>query len=764
MNQLDILYRALFDYRKQTAENRDLEKERAAIAKAGADSDVVEIDRMICTVEEDWIEAIEEGLVHVEKAIAEERQFIRSNGEVVPIEKVKRVGKESVEHLARHSNLLTKKPEGDDFIPDQLYTVERLSDFAVYENRFLYMMLCYLRDFISLRYNKITELTTTYNGRLTMNKSVSVRKQKLRYELTLVDERKDDWYLKEHNEAKEAISRIDLLLKAVVHYLNTPLMQEVAKAPMLKPPITKTNVLKMNKNFKGAMRLYEFLTAYDKPGYTAEHSKKIVNPFPEAVAEEFSETVALTSFLVYEHGLGLESFLKERYEDEEARRKEEEKRRLLEQIKSLQKRIRDSGESPEEYMLMLERRNRTLESDSVQLVLARQELERLNEEVATLSASVETLNQKTSELQTQLVNEKQKHEAEVASLTESYESKIAQMEESYREEISSLNTQLETERAEAERKVFEAEERSRKLEEELRETFRKMEEDLREELKKAEEELREEVRKHEEEFRAECLRREQEVITACRTSEEAARKECLDTVAKWELYGKEKDLEVARMENAKRVAESRMNAMRLEFGLIKDDREFIEQASFDELERQYKALKTLFRREWKKVKKEIRKEILGKIFHFKKKDGDLSPEAEKEKSETEGVERVETAPAPEKAKKEKKPKPAPPETTETEVAVAEEKGETDEPREAPAPKAEKPAPKKPVKKTVKKLVKAVDEEEEIGSEGENIAPPQEPEKEPESPKAKRPKKRPTADLDEEESIDDPVDEPEIYLE
>ena len=91
----DIYYRALSEYRNVTAKERRLEKRRKAIAAAGGDR--IEIVTVNCIIEEDWIEAIEKGLVHVEKAINEERQFIRSNGEVVPIEKVKNVSKDSVE-------------------------------------------------------------------------------------------------------------------------------------------------------------------------------------------------------------------------------------------------------------------------------------------------------------------------------------------------------------------------------------------------------------------------------------------------------------------------------------------------------------------------------------------------------------------------------------------------------------------------------------------------------------------------------------------
>ena len=233
MNYLDTLYRALIDYRKNTLENTECRVQRAAIITADSENDRIEITRKNCIVEEDWIEAIEHGLEFVEKAIKEERQFIRSNGEVIPIEKVKRVSKDSVEHLARHSNFFTREQEeGNDLIPDQLYTVERLSDYAVYENRFLYMLLCYLRDFIAIRYEKIVELTNTYNGNMRMDKAIVESNRKVKFEIRLDEEKKNDEYLREHNAAQKEIDRILTIYKAVIVYLNTPLMIEVAKSPM----------------------------------------------------------------------------------------------------------------------------------------------------------------------------------------------------------------------------------------------------------------------------------------------------------------------------------------------------------------------------------------------------------------------------------------------------------------------------------------------------------------------------------------------------
>ena len=238
--ELDLLYRALVDYRKNTLESSDLTRLRQAIANENFEGDVLESVQKVCEIENDWVDAILEGLVFVGKAIGEERQFIRTNGEVVPIEKAKRISKDSIEHLARHSNLLTREPEENaDIIPDQLYTVERLSDYTVYENRFLYMLLIHLRDFVAYRYEKIVDLTYTYDGKLELKKTLSHRKRKYEFNLNLSEIRKDDPILKERSPIKHTIDKIKEILGEINFYLSTPLMIETAKAPLLKKKIKK---------------------------------------------------------------------------------------------------------------------------------------------------------------------------------------------------------------------------------------------------------------------------------------------------------------------------------------------------------------------------------------------------------------------------------------------------------------------------------------------------------------------------------------------
>ena len=439
MNYLDTYYRAFTDYRRNTLDNHDCTAQRSTTAKANHKGDEILITRQICDIETDWIEAIEEGLVHVDKAIREDRQFIRSNGEVVDIEKVKNVSKDSVEHLAKHSNLITKHQEGEDVIPDRLYTVERLSDYAVYENKFLYMLLCYLRDFITMRYNKILDYEYTYLGSLSMDKSIVMTKRKIDFKLSLSEEKKDDPYLKQNSKSRDLIRRISDILELTHSQLATTLMQEVSKSPMLKPPITKTNVLRMNHNFRGALALYEFISAYDKDGYTVRQEEQKISPFKHDVADEFAEIVLLSSFLTYEYGLNVKESLRKSYENEELKRREEELKRHLEQLKAMRRRLKESGESPDEYILALEKTNRMLEQNTEKLKAARQEIEELNNTILDFKAKKARLEEKVSALNHEIDQINSEHLERIAQLEREKQDEIRELNEEHGRRIEEIN-------------------------------------------------------------------------------------------------------------------------------------------------------------------------------------------------------------------------------------------------------------------------------------------------------------------------------------
>ena len=468
MKPSDAYYRALLAYKKIISEQRDCRRDSHAFADAAREGSIT-VTRMICTVDEEWIREIEKGLVYVEKAIREDRQFIYSNGEVIPIEKVKQVSKDSVEHLARHAELITRAPEGEDIIPDKLYTVERLSDYAVYENRFLYMLLCYLRDFVTLRYRKILELTGRYDGVLRLSHEATTLGRTVTVKLELEDTRQDDPYLRAHNPAGDLMDRMDLILKTVVAFLATPLMESAGKAAMLKPPIVKTNVLKMDNNFKGAVALYDYVIAYEGDGYTVTEETQTINAFGDALREDTAQAELLLADLTYRYGLDLTPTLKANLERDENETRLAELKARADSLDTLRRRMERDGETPEAYALELERLTRSLRGELDRMDPLYTELETrrrteidLTESLGALTRRIEGFDEELNRaeearLEAEAETEKrhihatasliESHTAEKAALSEEAEAERAR----HREEMNALREELNRKQTELDR-------------------------------------------------------------------------------------------------------------------------------------------------------------------------------------------------------------------------------------------------------------------------------------------------------------------------
>lgn len=590
MNELDVYYRALFGYRKQTATSVACSSLRSAIAKASVDTDKITVKTATCIIENDWIDAIEAGLEHIEKAIKMERQFIRSNGDVVPIEKVKHVSKESVEHLAKHSNLITRYEEGEDIVPDKLYTVERLNDYTVYENRFLYMLLCYLRDFITVRYDEILELTNRYEATLSFDKRLNNGKQNMSYSVSMHDVRRDDPYLRERNPAKDTIDKIDGLLRSVLAFLSTPLMEEVSKVPMIKPPITKTNVLKMNNTFKAAVALYEFIVSYDKKGYEIQHHEKTVAPFRDETADEIAEAGGMLSFLTYQWGLGIKQELKESYKREEERRAAEEIKQRAERIASMKRRLKNAEVSIEDYVLELEKQLRALEGESERAVKLAKEVDRLRAVEKAQLKQIDDLKNENSELKRTISDERQRHFEEIEALKKAHEDAIHELMVKHENEIAGINAEhaREIERL-TEEHAREIEELKAKHESEIAE--------LNERMRNAEEQHRAQI----EEIKSDAAKR----ISVLNEEHEKRLAELTGAIDGLDRQLSELRDEHEKLTDAKRISDARLKAaIGVEYDLT--DRE-----SFNELEREFNAFRALYKEQWAKTKRKIRKNHLN---------------------------------------------------------------------------------------------------------------------------------------------------------
>lgn len=344
-------------------------------------------------IDMDWVIAIEETLPYIQKAIEEQRRFIKQAENVVRIKKAKKI-----------------------------LTVEREEGFAIYENRVLLTLIHKALMFVDDKYSKMKDVPNDSYNNITMNRHLELNQQKLDFSVNYVNENHESLAEDLDVEDIESLSdfdRIRRIRQGLNECLATPLMKEIAKEPQVKPPLTQTNLLKENPNFKKAVELWSFLDTYKKQGFELvdeEYNGKMTDENKEDVylAMEFQHfMMSITT------NPALRKMLQEKYEEENALAKEE-------------------ADRPEKVKEMV------LEAQTE--AVHKEEIEKLTAEITELKQKIAEQKQKIEEqaniIKTQegkiaaLENERESHAKQVEQMNADFAEKTRIAEENFANRLS----------------------------------------------------------------------------------------------------------------------------------------------------------------------------------------------------------------------------------------------------------------------------------------------------------------------------------------
>ena len=422
MKNLDTLYEAYQNYKKLCVVDNDTARfMRAYMNVKDRDSEDVMTVFSVCHIDQDWVEAIEVGLPFFEKAIKEERQFIRNDGEVLPIEKIRKTSKASIQDLAKHANYITHEAPEDaetEVLPDKMLMIQKESDFAIYENRVLYAGLMYMKDFVTSRLVEIKETTNTYIVKQHIKKLIDMGARKININLSFDESRVNDPLLTENNKEKDVIDRLDEILTNVLALLKTPLMREVSKVEMVSRPIAKTNILKMNRNFRESLACFEFVANYQGKGFTIEHVEKSLIPYSKLMNEAYTENLIMLSFLNYMFANNLSQQLKDDYDEIIKKRELQKENEILAKLRDYHARANEKEQTINEFLILFEQGYRILEERNDALTLQAKENE--------------------VKRQKELAELKQQHEDELAALSRETNAQLAALEQENAQKISEI--------------------------------------------------------------------------------------------------------------------------------------------------------------------------------------------------------------------------------------------------------------------------------------------------------------------------------------
>ncbi len=386
-------------------------------------------------IDMDWVEAIEEALPYIQKAIDEQRRFIKQIENVVRIELARKTGPDSVKHLSQHTNFIAKV-EGDMVTPNKILVNEQEESFAIYENRVLMTLIRRALLFVDDKYSKMKSVPNDSYNNIQITRHAELDDKKLDFVINYVNESHetlaDDLDVLDVSELSD-FDRIRRIRTTLNEFLGTQLMREIAKEPEVHPPITQTNLLKKNPNFKKAMELWTFLDSYKRLGFEI-----VGEEYSGEMSDEVKQDVYLS--MNFQHFMmtiatnpGLRKILHEKYEAEniiiaeenakpeklreaamQARideiRKEEMEIRLQE-IREREKKILDLTNEIKNLKV-------TLEQKEQQILTLKGQISALQDEIAELKAELQETKLKLLEAEKEIERLKAENEALKAEIKE----------------------------------------------------------------------------------------------------------------------------------------------------------------------------------------------------------------------------------------------------------------------------------------------------------------------------------------------------------
>jgi hypothetical protein len=105
MDQMNKVYWKISDYIQSIKDIKELDPIIKDFTRYSV-KDIFQRIKNEIIIEDDWITFTESKIKYVEAAVFENRQFIREEGEVLPIERIRKVSPSSVSHLAKHSDYI----------------------------------------------------------------------------------------------------------------------------------------------------------------------------------------------------------------------------------------------------------------------------------------------------------------------------------------------------------------------------------------------------------------------------------------------------------------------------------------------------------------------------------------------------------------------------------------------------------------------------------------------------------------------------------
>ncbi len=217
-----------------------------------------------------WIVAIETYYPFIDKIIRNYKSALRTEEDVVVVEKAKKTGARTVRHLAANTHLLRVPEDGQpmtEIRPKKLLVEYAEDEYGIYENRFVATLINRLVNFVSSRV-QILEEDVNSKKINELSNSITFDIDDSTYEIDI--DLKEVQTIKEgkiEEENQKLLYRAQDLHRKLANALNSEFMNMMKSYKPVRAPIMKTQIILKNTNYRNCYLLWQYLDQYNSLGY-----------------------------------------------------------------------------------------------------------------------------------------------------------------------------------------------------------------------------------------------------------------------------------------------------------------------------------------------------------------------------------------------------------------------------------------------------------------------------------------------------------------
>lgn len=404
-------------------------------------------------IDMEWVEMIEGKLPYIEKAIDEQRKFIEEYKEVDRIDKVKQVGKDAVQHLTQHANLIMAIEEDGSVVPERLLNTHREDSFATYENRFLHTLIHNCIMFVEARFRALQDAPNDSSSKMSMEREIRIGHEVFGFTLEHHAEKheRDKVDRDEDLSGLTDYERIERIRMKLDDFCNTELIKSLNGCIKVKSPINKTNCIKQDPAFKQCYDLWVFIEGYRKSGYVLEKNV-FEGQMPEDVQKDIYDVMAFQHFVAtMSTNKALREKLRAEYIAENERRAAEANRPEEEMERYIEDRIYEVRREEmalrlkevREREVIISKLTAELEQAKEQIRIRDIKIKELESVITALKKELENTREELRQAQVRIMDLEKEIEQLKAYIAE-LEAKIAQLEATIRELEAQIAAHLAT--------------------------------------------------------------------------------------------------------------------------------------------------------------------------------------------------------------------------------------------------------------------------------------------------------------------------------